>query len=146
MKLLALWHFTHHWEALKDPNMAEPLAMRFAMTRNTTVDFQPQNPAIAQKKTPILRVLLVTSRPSGTDNMSYRTLSLPLLAMIQSSQLAVQIDLLRPANYSALNQHLQSCESGTYHILHFDGVGKVLNYASLQQEIDAGCYEDNAGH
>jgi tetratricopeptide (TPR) repeat protein len=128
-----------HWEALKDPDMAEPLAVRFNLTRQP-ISIDTQRQPISNQSTPILRVLLVTSRPNGKHDVAYRTISQPLLAAVQNSQLPVQIDLLRPATYQALIQHLENCTKGTYHILHFDVHGSVLDYASLQQGAATGAY------
>ena len=128
-----------HWEALKDPDMAEPLAVRFNLIRKPVgADIQRQ--AISQIQTPVLRVLLVTSRPNGKHDVAYRTISQPLVAAVQNSRLPVQIDLLRPATYKALVQHLESVAKGTYHILHFDVHGSVLDYAGLQQGINTGAF------
>ncbi|BCG65762.1 MAG: hypothetical protein methR_P3618 [Methyloprofundus sp.] len=126
-----------HWESLKDPDSATPMAVHASLTR------QPLNlqsaPAITNPvATPILRVLLVTSRPHGKHDVAYRTISQPLLAAVRNSQLPVQIDLLRPATYEALIKHLEDKEPGFYHVLHFDVHGAVLDYASLQNGVAAG--------
>lgn len=128
-----------HWEALKDPDMAEPLAVRFNLTRKP-ISTDTQRQPISDKETPILRVLLVTSRPNGKHDVAYRTISQPLLTAVQNSKLPVQIDLLRPATYQALIQHLQNHANGTYHILHFDVHGSVLDYASLQKGATTGAF------
>ena len=128
-----------HWEALKAPKIADPLAVRFNLTRKP-ISTDTQRQPISNQETPILRVLLVTSRPNGKHDIAYRTISQPLLAAVQNSQLPVQIDLLRPATYQSLIQHLESCAKGTYHILHFDVHGSVLDYASLQKGTATGAY------
>jgi hypothetical protein len=113
--------------------------VRFNLTRKP-VSSGTQRQVIINKETPVLRVLLVTSRPNGKYDVGYRTISRPLLAAVQNSQLPVQIDSLRPATYKALIQHLEGCEKGAYHILHFDVHGSVLDYAGLQKGTAAGAF------
>ncbi|MCX7098947.1 MAG: hypothetical protein NTV43_13675 [Methylococcales bacterium] len=128
-----------HWEALKDPDMAEPLAVRFTITRKPISSDSHRQPS-SKPATPVLRVLLVTSRPHGKHDVAYRTISQPLLSAVQNGKLPVQIDLLRPATYKALIQHLENPANGSYHILHFDVHGSVLDYASLQKGAAAGAF------
>jgi len=126
-----------HWESLKDPDRKLPLAVEFVLTRKP-IDSATQRQTIQPQISPVLRVLLVTSRPNGKNDVGYRTISQPLLESIQNSRLPVQLDLLRPATYQALIQQLENCEKGFYHILHFDVHGSVLDYASLKNGVESG--------
>ncbi|HET7012554.1 MAG TPA: hypothetical protein VFI65_01505, partial [Streptosporangiaceae bacterium] len=61
-----------HWEALRDPDLPDPLAIRLPVTRRAD--------AVASKFTvptnaPVLRILVVTARPDGPADIGYRTIS-----------------------------------------------------------------------
>ena len=121
-----------HWEAMKDPNLPHPFVYDCIMTRCT---FKPPLQAIHPNPSPTLNILLVTSRPNGKHDVAYRTISRPLVEAVQSSQIPVKIDILRPGTYQALSTHLQDIRdtygAGYYHIIHFDVHGGVLSYQEL---------------
>ncbi len=113
-----------HWEALRDPDLEEPLAVRCAVARRLVrpVGFRAQ-----VQTSPTINLLLVTARPGEEDDVGYRTVSRPLIEAIAQAELPVNVELLRPATYEALDKHLQGKE-GYYHIVHFDTHGALLRY------------------
>jgi hypothetical protein len=110
-----------HWEALRDPDLALPLAVRLPVTRH--VGDQPSR--FKQRDgLPTLNILVVTARPDGPRDVGYRTISRPLLDALRTARLPITVDLVRPGTWAALHSHLQSAteQHGTawYHIVHFD--------------------------
>jgi len=123
-----------HWEALRDPDIAEPLAVRCTVARRLTrpVGFRAQ-----VQPSPTINLLLVTARPGEEDDVGYRTVSRPLIEAIARADLPVNVELLRPATYEALDKHLQGKE-GYYHIVHFDTHGALLRHKEVQALKDGG--------
>ncbi|MEK8021963.1 MAG: tetratricopeptide repeat protein [Candidatus Parabeggiatoa sp.] len=123
-----------HWEALKDPDSDHALALHHPIIRKP-VGHPP--PMVTGQASPTLNVLLVIARPDGKDDIGYRTISRPLVEMLQNAKLPVKIDILRPGTYQALTEQLEQVTSqqgkGYYHLIHFDVHGAVLDYETLQQ-------------
>jgi tetratricopeptide (TPR) repeat protein len=123
-----------HWEALKDPDSDHALALHCPIIRKP-VGHPP--PMVAGQASPTLNVLLVIARPNGKQDVGYRTISRPLVEMLQNAKLPVKIDILRPGTYQALTEQLEQVTSqqgkGYYHLIHFDVHGAVLDYETLQQ-------------
>jgi len=122
-----------HWEALKDPNQPHPLAVDQPVVRkNHKAVVDPARVAEA----PELRVLLVTARPSGRKDVSYRTISRPLIEALETGKLRATIDIVRPGSFRALLQHLEATRNehgdGYYHMLHLDLHGAVLTWDEYQ--------------
>jgi len=123
-----------HWEALKDPDSDHALALHCPIIRKP-VGHPP--PMVTGQASATLNVLLVIARPNGKQDVGYRTISRPLVEMLQNASLPVKIDILRPGTYQALTEHLEQVTSqqgkGYYHLIHFDVHGAVLDYETLQQ-------------
>jgi len=123
-----------HWEALKDPDSDHALALHHPIIRKP-VGHPP--PMVTGQESATLNVLLVTARPDGKHDVGYRTISRPLVEMLQNANLPVKVDILRPGTYQALTEQLENVTSqhgkGYYHLLHFDVHGAVLNYETLQR-------------
>ena len=122
-----------HWEALKDPNQPHPLAVDQPVVRkNHKAVVDPARVAEA----PELRVLLVTARPSGRKDVSYRMISRPLIEALETGKLRATIDIVRPGSFRALLQHLEATRNdhgdGYYHMLHLDLHGAVLTWEEYQ--------------
>jgi tetratricopeptide (TPR) repeat protein len=122
-----------HWEALKDPDSDHALALHHPMIRKP-VGHPP--PLVAGQASPTLNVLLIIARPRGKKDVGYRTISRPLVEMLQNASLPVKVDILRPGTYQALTEQLEQVTSqygkGYYHLIHFDVHGAVLDYETLQ--------------
>jgi tetratricopeptide (TPR) repeat protein len=124
-----------HWEALRDPGLDRPLALRMPITRRVAA--QPSRFALPGSR-PTLNVLVVVARPGGRHDIGYRTISRPLLDALRTAQLPVTVDLVRPGTWEALRARLRSATerhgSGSYHVVHFDLHGTFTEHSALQQE------------
>ncbi|MGB3405121.1 MAG: tetratricopeptide repeat protein [Microcoleaceae cyanobacterium] len=119
-----------HWEAIKDPELPRPLAVDCIMLRKYC-ELAPISAAV--ESFPYINVLVVVARPDEDKDVSYRTISRPLIEVIETSHLPVNVELLRPGTYQALSKHLEEKGAGYYHILHFDGHGALMDYQQVQQ-------------
>lgn len=127
-----------HWEALRDPDMEQPLAVHAAFAR------KHNNPQVIEaniRSSPTINVLVVTARSGAKNEVGYRTISRPLVEALRQADVRVQIDILRPGTYEALVKHLDAQRdaqgAGYYHVIHFDTHGALLPYSSIQQGIAA---------
>lgn len=129
-----------HWESLKDPQHP-PLALSQSLVRKPLGLNRPFQP-IQPQESPVLNVLLVVARPRERQDVGYRTISRPLVEMVRDAKLRVNIEILRPATFQALSQHLETVNQeqgkGFYHLIHFDVHGAVLDYASLKAGQESG--------
>ena len=132
-----LFH-TLHWEALKDPEIRLPLALQATMVRK---NLNPSTINASVRLSPTINLLIVTARPSGRSDVGYRTISRPLVEALRQANLPVQIDILRPGTYKALENHLRQTsarqQEGYYQVIHFDLHGATLTYGQLQQAQEA---------
>ncbi len=116
-----------HWE----PGYPRPLAVDCVMVRKS-VKRGARQANIPQS--PVINLLVVTARPNEEQDVGYRTISRPLIDAIENSQLAVNVELLRPGTYEALARHLEEKGAGFYHIIHFDTHGALMKYEDIQKE------------
>jgi tetratricopeptide (TPR) repeat protein len=123
-----------HWEAMRDPQTQQLLALHATILRK---NLQPQNLALSAQPSPTINLLIVTARPSGRRDVGYRTISRPLVEALDSANIPVRVEILRPGTYKALENHLRDStdrhQEGYYHVIHFDVHGAVLSYEQLQQ-------------
>jgi len=137
-----------HWEALKEPESPQALALHHPIIRKP-VGYPP--PMVAGKESPTLNVLLVVARPDGKNDVGYRTISQPLVEAVQNANLPVKIDILRPSTVRALHEHLENTTArrgkGYYHLIHFDVHGAVLDYEALEKghEMERFVYQSRYG-
>jgi hypothetical protein len=122
-----------HWEAIWDPNEPRPLAVSHPIVRR---NLEPVAYRADVKPSDQLRVLLVSARPKGIQDISYRTISRPLVDTLETGQVPAQVDILRPGTYPALVQHLENTRDthgdGYYHIIHFDMHGALLPFDAVK--------------
>ncbi|WP_073071955.1 tetratricopeptide repeat protein [Phormidesmis priestleyi] len=118
-----------HWEALHDPQMPRPLAVDRVMVRKL-VEARAEQAIVAPSA--VINLLVVTARPGEENDVNHRTISRPLIELIQQSNLRVNVDLLRPATFEALSNHLEEKGAGFYHIVHLDMHGAVMSYEQLK--------------
>nr|WP_225912894.1 tetratricopeptide repeat protein [Nostoc flagelliforme] len=88
----------------------------------------------------MINLLVVTARPNEEHDVGYRTISRPLLELIESCQLRVNVELLRPGTYEALSKHLEAKGAGFYHVIHFDCHGALMRYNELEKGAKANRY------
>ena len=121
-----------HWEALRDPAMSMPLAVRVPLVRRVETTPTGFDPAADH---PTLNILVVTARPGGPADVGYRTISRPLLDAVRQARLPVVVDLVRPGTWQALAAHLEATTrvrgSGWYQVVHFDLHGAVAGASAM---------------
>jgi len=127
-----------HWEALKDPDLPQPLALQALMVRR---NLEPQPVRASVRPSPTINLLVVTARPGGTRDVGYRVISRPLVDTLRQAGLPVLVEIVRPGTYEALVHHLEAAQdrhgAGYYHVVHFDVHGALLTFEQLQQGFAA---------
>jgi tetratricopeptide (TPR) repeat protein len=130
-----------HWEALYDPELQQQLALQATIVRKNLI---PQTFPASMRPSPTINVLVVVARPGGKQDVGYRTISRPLVESLRKTDIPVQIEILRPGTYRALDNHLRDVTArhgtGYYHVMHFDMHGAVLSYDQFQQGRDPNPY------
>lgn len=111
------------WELMPAPDSSEPLSLlASSFTRISTSATAAQLPSKSDK----LRVLLITSRPSGEDDVPFRSVASRIVqAVAASPETVIQVDLLRPPTYESLLETLAAASEteAPYNVVHFDGHG-----------------------
>jgi hypothetical protein len=107
------------WEALHDPE-ASTLAHACRIERQLN---ELRDPLDLPDNLPRERIniLMITARPYEHD-VGFRSLSRPLLELLEKERLPARIDMLRPPTFEQLQKVLHE-RQGYYHIVHFDGHG-----------------------
>ncbi len=123
-----------HWEALKDPKFAQPLGLQANMLRK---NLRPQALPASIRPSPTINLLVVVARTVAQSEVGYRTISRPLVESLRNANVPVQVDILRPGTFQALENHLRATTArhgeGYYHVIHFDVHGAVLSFEQLQK-------------
>ncbi len=72
-----------------------------------------------------LRVLMVISRPRGTEDVGYQMVARPLLQRLDAVRGQVDLSVLRPPTFDALGQAVRRAADADvpFHVVHFDGHG-----------------------
>ncbi len=107
------------WEALHD-HQAGFLAQTCQIERRLN-DLRDPVPLSDELPGDQVNILLVTARPYKKD-VTYRSISRPLVELIEKHHLPAQVHVLRPPTLDNLREHLRT-HRNFYHILHFDGHG-----------------------
>lgn len=130
-----------HWEALRDPLFASPLAMRMPLTRRLDGLGARFEVAPAGET---LNILVVTARPDGARDVGYRTVSRPLLDGLGRANRPVQVELVRPGTWAALRDRLRELTrahgSGYVHVVHFDMHGALAPFDAIERGRAGGRY------
>lgn len=92
------------WEALRDDKLG-PLAPACQIERRLDIDLEPAPLGELPKER--VNILLVTARPYEGD-VRFRSISRPLLDLIQQHALPASVHLLRPPTWTELENHLRS--------------------------------------
>ncbi len=107
------------WEALHDPQAGQ-LAQTCQIERRLNTVRKPDKVGQRWPKDQV-NILLVTARPYEGD-VRYRSISRPLVELIDKQDLPAQVTVLRPPTFENLREHLRE-RPNHYHIVHFDGHG-----------------------
>ncbi|MEO0967426.1 MAG: tetratricopeptide repeat protein [Cyanobacteria bacterium J06639_18] len=126
-----------HWEAIADPDLPRPLAVDCIMVRKS---IKPTSTSTYVESSPVINLLVVTARPDEEDDVGYRTISRPLIELIENCQLQINVDLLRPATYQALCEYLEAKGTGFYHVIHFDCHGALMEYGEIEEGVQRNRY------
>jgi tetratricopeptide (TPR) repeat protein len=114
------------WEALFDPESSYlSIACKIERRLNRVRDPIPIPPDIPKDK---INILLVVARPYEQD-VKYRSISRPIVELIESLKIPAFVHILRPPSFTELRNHLKD-KKGFYHIVHFDGHGGYGRRAS----------------
>ena len=119
-----------HWESLKDPNLPNPL-----VTEWVTIVRKNNNPPPMEAKVkayPQINLLVVTARPDEDEDVGYRTISRPMIELLETPKLRVKVHILRPGTFQALSNRLDEVGEQFYHIIHFDTHGSLASYKALE--------------
>ncbi len=128
------------WEALRDPHKG-PLAPACHIERRLDA---PKDPPALPETLPRDRVniLLVIARPFEQD-VHYRSIARPLVELVETRELPVEVHVLRPPTFQRLEEHLRE-KPGYYHLVHFDGHGSY-GAADTSDETDPHRYRAPQG-
>ena len=120
---------TIHWESLKDPDLPNPL-----VTELVNIVRKKINPPAIEAKVrsyPQINLLIVTARPDEDHDVGHRTISKPMIELIETAKMKVNAHILRPGTFQALSNHLDEVGEQFYHIVHFDTHGSLASYENL---------------
>ena len=82
-----------------------------------------------------IRILLVICRPQQADDVPFRSVASRLVkALTAETQALYQLDVLRPATFTALAARLRAARQAgrPYHVVHFDGHGMYAEVADRE--------------
>ena len=111
------------WELMRDDG--GPVALgRGGISRTLPVAGRAETLAVPGGR---LRVLMVISRPAGTNDVGYQLVARPLLEQLKAVHGEVELTILRPPTFPALREAvLQAADAGqSFHVVHFDGHGAL---------------------
>ncbi len=117
------------WELMRDPGRPSPLALEFgSISRALSVTQLGRAHAVGGER---LRVLMVISRPGGTEDVGYRMVARPLLERLDAVRGDVDLVVLRPPTLEALKRELAAAraEGRPFQVVHFDGHGILAGRA-----------------
>jgi hypothetical protein len=111
------------WELMRNPSTGRPVCLEaasFVRTFSESPSRSTNRPAMPLAT----RMLLVISRPQGSEDVEYRTIATTLFEGIRSNR-AFPIEVLRPPTYAQCERVLRDAfTSGEpFGIVHFDGHG-----------------------
>ena len=109
------------WELMRDPG--GPVALGLAgVSRALPVADLAATVAVPGGR---LRVLMVISRPAGTEDIGYQMIARPLLERLNAVRSQVDLVVLRPPTLETLGETLAEASAAgePFHVVHFDGHG-----------------------
>jgi tetratricopeptide (TPR) repeat protein len=126
------------WELIRDPKTDAALALRAeSFVRSQPQAAQP--PELPQAESGPIRILLVICRPSGDDDVPFRSVATQLIKGLgDQAEDRFQLDVLRPATYERLSRVLNEAKSAgqPYHVVHFDGHGMYAEVPDTEAAVN----------
>lgn len=122
------------WELLYDPHTETRLALRAAAFVRAQHD-TAVTPRVVDVEAGPIRILLVICRPSGGEDVPFRSVAGKLVkALSEETRAVFQLDVLRPPTFERLASVLREAkrQQKPYHVVHFDGHGM---YADLSPDV-----------
>ena len=107
------------WEALEDSEVG--VLARTCQIQRRLAKVRDPHPLSENLPRDAINILLVTARPYEGD-VRFRSISRPMIELIDNERLPANVTLLRPPTFDQLRSHLRE-HPEHYHILHFDGHG-----------------------
>lgn len=110
------------WELLLEPEQEQPLSLRVASF--VRLAGQATTDTGTTRVTERLRLLLVIARPSGEEDVPFRSVATCIMNAAASTPV-LQVSVLRPPTFSSLEVTLRRAVSAgqPYDAVHFDGHG-----------------------
>jgi tetratricopeptide (TPR) repeat protein len=111
------------WELMRDGT--GPVALGAGgISRSLPVADKAQTLEVAGGQ---LRVLMVISRPAGTEDVGFQMVARPLLERLETVRGKVSLTVLRPPTFDALREVVtRAADAGEpFHVVHFDGHGAM---------------------
>ncbi|MCD9902243.1 CHAT domain-containing protein [Streptomyces sp. MT29] len=111
------------WELMSYPGRGVPVALDgVAVSRNLTGAGMAKVVDVPGSR---LRVLMVISRPQGTNDVGYQMIARPLLRRLEAVRGSVDLVVLRPPTLDRLREVLTEAQGAgkPFQVVHFDGHG-----------------------
>jgi tetratricopeptide (TPR) repeat protein len=111
------------WELMKAPGERDPFSLCVGSFDRSLLNDDPGRQFASAADG--FRVLMVIARPKGIRDAPFQAVARPLFKHLQTTDGAVQIDVLRPPSFDEFQQRLKAAndEGKPYHAIHFDGHG-----------------------
>ena len=111
------------WEVLRSGDCGIPLCLAAKSFLRTRLASSSRPTRMGRNKSPC-RLLLVISRPAGTQDVSYRSIASKIFAVLRSNPV-FEISVLRPSTFTALAKTLRDAQAdgSAFDVVHFDGHG-----------------------
>jgi hypothetical protein len=115
------------WEIIRERLSERPIALKAQAFVRAGATAEPPQPAAPAAET--LRVLLVICRPSGGEDVPFRSVASRLVRGGGGQLDGLDLDVLRPPTFRRLGEVLLAAakEGRPYHVVHFDGHGAYLD-------------------
>jgi len=111
------------WEVLRGADSGIPLCLAAKSFLRTRLASSSRSTKMGRDNNPC-RLLLVISRPAGTQDVGYRSIASKIFAALRGNP-AFEISVLRPSTFTALAKTLRDAQvdGRAFDVVHFDGHG-----------------------
>lgn len=116
------------WEQIRPSQLPAPLCLA---AHSFVRVVENQQGTFGVRDIDVCRVLLITSRPAGPQDVTYRSIAAQAYSALRSVD-RCSVTLLRPPTFSECARALRDARAAghAFDIVHFDGHGTVVNDAS----------------